>query len=133
MITLSPTALQELKRLAQEMALDGQGLRFFIEGGCCGKSYGMGFDDPKDADHIHEFEGLKILVDPESAPYIQGLAIDFVDGEEGSGFEILSEAPAMNGCCQAKEGESMQGSEGGCCQKPQQEAHAPSNGGCCRQ
>lgn len=119
MIQLSLSAAQEIQRLFKEMALENQGLRFFIQGGCCGKSYGMGFDNPEETDHVHHVEGVKILVDPESAPYIQGLAIDFRDG----GFELLSENTS-GGCCSA----NAEGTSGGCCNTDSE----PSSGGCCQ-
>lgn len=119
MIQLSLSAAEEIQRLFKEMALENQGLRFFVQGGCCGKSYGMGFDHPQDTDHVHHIEGVKILVDPESAPHIQGLAIDFRDG----GFELLAENTSGGGCCSANSE-----STGGCCSKEDNE----NSGGCCQ-
>lgn len=118
MIQLSLSAAEEIQRLFKEMALENQGLRFFVQGGCCGKSYGMGFDHPQETDHVHHIEGVKILVDPESAPHIQGLAIDFRDG----GFELLAENTS-GGCCSANSE-----STGGCCSREENDTSS----GCCQ-
>lgn len=132
MITLSESAIQEIQRLASEMAREGQGLRFFVEGSCCSRSYGMGFDDPREEDQVLETHGVKLLVGPESVSYIQGLAIDFTTGPEGSGFEILSAKEAEGGCCSSGEGASSK-EEGGCCRSSADtHSHAQQGGGCCR-
>jgi iron-sulfur cluster assembly protein len=64
-------------------------LRVFIAGvGCSGFQYGMAFDDaPRAVDTVFEQCGLRMVVDPQSAPYLAGAHIDYVDGPQ-SGFQI---------------------------------------------
>jgi iron-sulfur cluster assembly accessory protein len=61
--------------------------------------------------------GVTVVVDPFSAPYLQGATIDFVNGLQESGFKI--ENPNVSASCgcghsfQVEEGESPEAG-GGC-------------------
>ncbi len=91
MITLTPTALQEVKRLLQEEQKPNLGLRIGVKGGgCSGFSYQMGLDEatPKQYDTMFEQEGVKVLVDAKSHLYLDGMTIDFKNGMMGGGFEF---------------------------------------------
>lgn len=125
MVQLSSSAIKEIRRLAIEMAKEGQGLRFFAQGSCCGKSYGMAFDDVREQDQIMDFEGVKVLVGPESLADIQGLNIDFFEGPDGGSFELMSEHSMGGGCCRS---DNESENEGGCCRSEDDEGHG---GGCC--
>ena len=37
-------------------------------------------------DQVIDIEGLKVFIDPRSIPYLNGTEVDYVDGENGSGF-----------------------------------------------
>ena len=65
-------------------------LRVAIQGGgCSGFEYALGFDRGAQAgDHELEFHGVKVVVDPFSAPYLQGATIDFLGALQESGFKI---------------------------------------------
>jgi len=91
MITLSPTALQEVKRLMQEEQKPNMGLRIGVKGGgCSGFSYHMGVEEavPKQYDTVLEQDGVKILVDAKSHLYLDGTTIEFKTGMMGGGFEF---------------------------------------------
>ena len=90
MITVTDSAVKQLQSiLADEPGAAGKGLRIFVEhGGCAGLQYGMTLDEGKDGDSIVEREGVRVLVDEESAKYLSGCTIDFADGLSGAGFRI---------------------------------------------
>src|SRR6202047_4949406 len=93
MITVSDTALGQLKTLLTEQAPEQQvGLRVYIQsGGCSGFSYGMGLDEnpPKEDDQVVDVDGgMKVYVDAYSSQYLQGAEIDYVDELMGGGFTI---------------------------------------------
>ena len=93
MITVSDSALGQLKGLISGQATETQlGLRVFVQsGGCSGFSYGMGLDEnpPREDDVIINVdESLKVYVDSNSAEYLQGAEIDYVDQLMGGGFTI---------------------------------------------
>jgi iron-sulfur cluster assembly protein len=76
--------------------LDGQGtdtpdagLRLGVRGGgCSGFQYQLAFDQKRDGDLVFEDQGLKILVDEQSLPYVHGASIDYVDQLTGAGFQV---------------------------------------------
>ena len=89
-VSLTDEAVGQLKSLLEKESNPALGLRVFVTGGgCSGLQYGMAFDDnvrPEDA--VVEQEGVRILVDDFSQPYIQGSEIDYVDGLMGAGFTV---------------------------------------------
>lgn len=98
MITLTEAAAARVKAMREELDDDSRLLRVFVEtGGCSGFEYGMSFDEPKPDDAIVESEGVKMLVDPASAVYLEGCSVKFDDGLHGKGFEIIN-PNAKNTC-----------------------------------
>ncbi len=89
MITLTDAAVKQLQTLVGEHGDATKGLRIFVEsGGCAGMQYGMSLDDANDGDEIAERDGMRVIVDPESAPYLYGATIDYSDDLAGAGFRI---------------------------------------------
>ncbi|HTL46511.1 MAG TPA: iron-sulfur cluster assembly accessory protein [Verrucomicrobiae bacterium] len=99
MITLTPTAVSEIKRmLEREKEKEIVGLRLLVKGGgCSGLSYGMNFDKKKQGDNEYTFEGLKVFVDPKSYLYLEGTTLDYADQLEGRGFKFIN--PKANKTC----------------------------------
>lgn len=89
-ISATETAVEKIKGLLVERNLTDHGLRVFVAGGgCSGMQYGMAFEgNPRTEDRIVEINGVKLIVDPISLPYIAGSRIDFVDSLMGGGFRI---------------------------------------------
>lgn len=90
LLTVTPGAVTRIKSLLAEKGLTEHGLRVFVAGGgCSGFQYGMAFDNaPRETDRIVEMDGVRLIVDPASLPYLQGANIDFVDNLMGGGFRI---------------------------------------------
>lgn len=91
MITLTPSATEEVKRLIEKEQKPSLGLRIGVKGGgCSGFSYQMLVDEttPKTYDTVFEQDGIKILVDAKSHLYLDGMTIDFKSGLVGGGFEF---------------------------------------------
>jgi len=110
-VTLTARAADKVRVLmAEEPAGEAEVLRIAIQGGgCSGFEYALGFDrGAQSGDHELEFHGVKVVVDPFSAPYLQGSTIDFLEGLQESGFKIENpNATAACGC-----GSSFQVAEG---------------------
>lgn len=67
-------------------------------GGCSGLIYGLHFDDRVlDGDAIMDFDGLEVIVDKMSAPYLGGSVVDFEDTIAKQGFTI--DNPNAGGSC----------------------------------
>ena len=110
LVSLTPTAAAKVKELMAEEPEDSLVLRVAIQGGgCSGFQYGLGFDTaPAEGDEILDLEGVRVVVDPFSAPYLQGASIDFLNGLQESGFKIDNpNASSSCGC-----GHSFQVEEG---------------------
>jgi iron-sulfur cluster assembly accessory protein len=94
-------------------------LRIAVQGGgCSGFEYALGFDTgAQEGDHELDMHGVRVVVDPFSAPYLQGAQIDFLDGLQESGFKI--DNPNVSSACgcghsfQVEEGETPE-NVGGC-------------------
>ena len=94
----APTQLVSLTPVGggEDPDADGRGgrdvsvLRVAIEGGgCSGFQYGLGFDrGAQEGDHQFECEGVKVVVDPFSAPYLRGARVDYLETIQESGFKI---------------------------------------------
>jgi iron-sulfur cluster assembly protein len=90
-LALTPVAAAKVKQLmAEEPDAGSLVLRVAIQGGgCSGFQYGLGFDSgPAEGDHELSLEGVNVVVDPYSAPYLRGATIDFLNGLQESGFKI---------------------------------------------
>ena len=57
------------------------GLRLGVQGGgCSGLSYQFKFEpDARPADHVFEFGGVKVFIDPKSMLYLNGMTLDWKD------------------------------------------------------
>lgn len=99
MITITDRAADKVREFMASEEDDASALRIAIEGGgCSGFQYALGFDTgPQDGDEIVEMHGVTILVDPFSLPYLKGADIDFVDGLNGTGFQISN--PNVQAAC----------------------------------
>ena len=92
MITLSDTAAGKVKELLQREATETNGLALRVAvqpGGCSGLRYALYFDDQiTEKDQTADYEGVKVVVDKMSVPYLKGAQIDYVDTLQQSGFTI---------------------------------------------
>jgi iron-sulfur cluster assembly protein len=99
-ITLTERAADKVRALmAGEPAGEAEVLRVAIQGGGCGGyEYQLGFDRGATAgDAELEFYGVRVVVDPASAPYLKGATVDFVESLKESGFKV--ENPNASGSC----------------------------------
>jgi iron-sulfur cluster assembly protein len=98
MITMTPAALSEVRRLLEKENKPELGLRVGVRaGGCSGFWYMLGFDNKQEGDEIQEFEGVKFFVDTKSQVYLNGTELDFSDGLQGRGF-TFSNPNATRSC-----------------------------------
>jgi iron-sulfur cluster assembly protein len=89
-IEITPTAATKVRELLEESGKADHALRIYVRGmSCSGPAYGMALDnEPRDDDTVTELDGVRILVDPLSAQYVDGAQVDFVDGLMGRGFTV---------------------------------------------
>ena len=98
MVTLSSTAADKLRAILIEEKAEDKGLRIrVIPGGCSGYSYDMIFDAAADGDQVFEANGVRLLVDGDSLPLLNGAEIDFKEEIGHEGFTI-NNPNAKGGC-----------------------------------
>jgi iron-sulfur cluster assembly protein len=110
MVTVTEKAASKIKELlSEEPEEDVHVLRIAVQGGgCSGFQYALGFDrGPQDGDNEIEAHGVRVVIDPFSAPYLIGSEIDYVDALMGAGFAINN--PNVTAACGC--GSSFQASE----------------------
>lgn len=100
MIDVSKSAIIAIKKQLDKRNTPDSLIRFGIRGGgCTGYSYVFEFHDkePLKSDHIFEFDGIKIIVDPKSIHYLSGTKIEFETGIRGHGFKFNN--PNISSLC----------------------------------
>ncbi len=101
MLTLTEKAAKAAKRFIRYSDEPYTGLRVAVTGGGCS---GFQYDiqptvNGEEGDTLIEVEGLKVFLDPTSAPLVQGMTIDFKETLTDSGFEFHNpNAAASCGC-----------------------------------
>ena len=88
-VTVSEAAARHVNRYLSRRG-KGVGVRLGVKTtGCSGLAYKIEFaDDVNPEDVIFEEQGVKILVDPKSLPYIDGTELDFVREGLNEGFKF---------------------------------------------
>jgi iron-sulfur cluster assembly protein len=79
----------------------GIGLRLGVRtAGCSGLAYTLEFVDQRNADDCQfESQGVTLLVDPKSLPYLAGTEVDFVREGLSEGFKFQNpNSKAQCGC-----------------------------------
>lgn len=98
-VDLSTTAADKVRSLLQQEGRDDLRLRVAVQpGGCSGLIYQLYFDERYlDGDAVRDFDGVEVIVDRMSVPYLNGSTIDFSDTIEKQGFTI--DNPNAGGSC----------------------------------
>lgn len=99
MLALTDSAVSAIRRVIETADTPPAGLRIMAEsGGCSGYRYKMGLDTRiAESDSVLDVGGIKVLIDAESRPALDGVRVDFVDSLEGSGF-VIDNPNSRGGC-----------------------------------
>ena len=99
-VGLSDAAADKVRSLMRQEGRDDLRLRLAVQpGGCSGLIYQLYFDERAlDGDAIAEYaDGVEVVVDKMSVPYLDGATIDFEDTIQKQGFTI--DNPNAEGSC----------------------------------
>ncbi|HHT11937.1 MAG TPA: iron-sulfur cluster assembly accessory protein [Propionibacterium sp.] len=98
-VVLTDVAVQKVRSLLESEGRDDLSLRIAVQpGGCSGLRYQLYFDDRElDGDVETDYDGVKVVTDKMSAPYLSGASIDFMDTIQQQGFTI--DNPNASGSC----------------------------------
>ena len=99
MLDVSDLAADKARSLLEDKGFADGALRVFVVGGgCSGYQYGMALaTDAEDGDAVIEKNGVRFLIDAESAPLITGSRVDYIDDVMKQGFSI-SNPNASHSC-----------------------------------
>ena len=98
-VLLTDAAADKVRSLLEQEGRDDLRLRLAVQpGGCSGLIYQLYFDERyMDGDATVDFDGVEVIVDKMSAPYLDGATIDFEDTIQKQGFTI--DNPNATGSC----------------------------------
>jgi iron-sulfur cluster assembly accessory protein len=98
-VKLSDIAAGKVRSLLEQEGRDDLRLRVAVQpGGCSGLIYQLYFDERLlDGDITRDFDGVEVVVDQMSVPYLDGASIDFEDTIQKQGFTI--DNPNASGSC----------------------------------
>lgn len=100
-VTITEAATQKVRSLLEQEGRDDLRLRIAVQpGGCSGLIYQLYFDERTlDGDAVVEFDGVGVVVDRMSVPYLGGATIDFSDTIERMGFTIDNPSAGSSCAC----------------------------------
>jgi len=109
-LTITDKAAEKARTILSERGVENGALRVFVvSGGCSGYQYGMAIARGREDDDLAiEINGVTLLVDPESAPLLEGAEVDYVDDLMKSGFTIFNPNASRSCAC----GSSFQTADG---------------------
>jgi iron-sulfur cluster assembly protein len=86
-IEVTPKAVDKIRTSFEKQGVQG-GLRLgVLGGGCSGLSYQFKFEaKPRETDHVFEFDGVQVFVDPKSMVFLDGMILDYKESLMQSGF-----------------------------------------------
>jgi iron-sulfur cluster assembly accessory protein len=100
-VVLTDVAVTKVRSLLAQEGRDDLRLRVAVQpGGCSGLIYQLYFDERLlDGDAIVDFDGVEVVVDRMSVPYLDGATVDFADTIEKQGFTIDNPNAASSCAC----------------------------------
>ena len=97
-VTLTDSAVREVKRRLKESEGEISGLRLGVKGGgCSGLSYVIDLGTKRDGDQVYGNYGFDIYIDPKSSLYLKDTQLDYQGGFMGSGFKFIN--PGASNTC----------------------------------
>lgn len=97
-VSLTDSAVKEIKGLMNEEEHTGKYLRIGVKGGgCSGMSYLLGFENMTDKDEIYEIDGITCIINPAHLLYLNNMQINWEGGLNARGFTFNN--PNANTTC----------------------------------
>ena len=106
MVQLTDIAAEKVRTFLDSQGnghAEAVGLRVGVRGGgCSGFQYALAFDQKREGDQVYEHQEIKLLIDSESLPFVDGSEVDYVEGLQGAGFAVNNpNVVAACGCGQS--------------------------------
>ena len=100
-IQITESAVTKVRSLVEEEGNPELKFRVYVTGGgCSGFQYGFAFEDDTDEEDTRiENDGIVVIVDPMSYPYLVGARVDYEEGLQGARFTVSNpNASSTCGC-----------------------------------
>ncbi len=96
---LTSAAAARVATIAARQGKPGLMLRLAVDGGgCAGFQYRFGLEAAPAADDVAvETDGVTMLIDPDSLPFLEGSEVDYVEKIGAAAFEVRN-PNAASGC-----------------------------------
>ena len=96
---LMPAAAARVAVIAARQGKQGLKLRLSVDGGgCSGFQYKFGLESEAAADDlVVETNGVTMLIDPDTLPFVAGAEVDYVEKVGAAAFEVRN-PNAASGC-----------------------------------
>jgi iron-sulfur cluster assembly protein len=90
MVQLSPAAAREIERFQKTQAAPAALFRLGVQpGGCMGMIYTLRLEEASaPGDRLYESEQIRIIVDAQSLPYVEGVVLDYSEDLMGGAFRF---------------------------------------------
>ena len=100
-VQITTPAVEKVRNLLEREGRDDLRLRLAVQpGGCSGLIYQLYFDERlNDDDAVVDFDGVEVVVDKMSIPYLEGASVDYEDTIEKQGFTIDNPSAAGSRAC----------------------------------
>lgn len=100
-ITVSPAAVGQIKRIAAKDGRPDVFLRVGVKGGgCSGFEYVLKLDTRRTPFDLEiEVEGIRVVSDSKSAPFLEGSSLEYTGNLIGGGFKIENPNAARSCGC----------------------------------
>ena len=97
-ISLTHSAVEEIKKLLNEETNHDKYLRIGVKGGgCSGMSYLLGFENKTEKDEAYEINGISCIINPAHLIYLNSMEINWEGGLNARGFTFNN--PNANSTC----------------------------------
>ena len=100
-IAISDRALSEISSKLIESGLNNPGLMIYVGMACSGPQYAIGLKNMSDvgeSEEVYKIGDLNIIIEKESAKYVEGVKIDYIDTEQAKGFTVQNPRYSCGGC-----------------------------------
>lgn len=88
-VSLTPSAIEEIKKLMSAEANTDKYLRIGVKGGgCSGMSYILGFEEKTEKDEIFDIGGILCIINPSHLIYLNNMEINWEGGLNARGFSF---------------------------------------------
>lgn len=101
LLNVTGNAVNKVRELVEDEGNSDLKLRVYVTGGgCSGFQYGFTFDDSvAEDDSVVEVEGVGVVIDALSYPFLTGATVDYEQGLAGSRFVVTNpNASSTCGC-----------------------------------